>query len=193
MLVRSNQARRQAGGLLNRSLKAPPSSFVMGLVSTPAFLSISLCLSTPWLFQIFRKPRLLQSLLSLALLVHTLYSLHTLLVNSPKNIFTELKLPLNTPTDSIRAILLQRTSDTALPPETDRVLTKLKLLEVRRLYVRWVITDYPLSPFLTERTLLDSDMTSLPPVITANLLVITRFMHFHVPCFHMFVRSQSSA
>ncbi|KIJ96971.1 hypothetical protein K443DRAFT_268614 [Laccaria amethystina LaAM-08-1] len=109
----------------------------MGLVSTPVFLSISLCLSTPWLFQIFRKPRLLQCLLSLALLVHTLYSLHTLLVISPQNIFTELKLPLNTPTDSIRAILLQRTSDTALPPETDRVLTKLKLLEVRRLYVRF--------------------------------------------------------
>jgi hypothetical protein len=165
----------------------------MGLVSTPVFLSISLCLSTPWLFQIFRKPRLLQCLLSLALLVHTLYSLHTLLVISPQNIFTELKLPLNTPTDSIRAILLQRTSDTALPPETDRVLTKLKLLEVRRLYVRWVITVYPLSPLLTERTLLDSDTTSLPPVITANLLVIMPFMGFHAPCFHTFVRSQLSA
>ena len=52
---------------------------------------------------------------------------------------------------------------------------------------------YPLSPILTERTLLGLDTTSLPPVITANPLVITRFMHFHVPCFHTFVRSQSSA
>ena len=108
----------------------------MGLVSTSVFLSISLCLSTPWLFQISRKPRLLESLVSFALLVHTLYSLHTLLVNSPQNIFIELGLPLNTPSDSIRAILLQRTNDTVLPPETDRLLTKLNLLEVRRLYVR---------------------------------------------------------
>ncbi|KAJ8474593.1 hypothetical protein ONZ45_g15898 [Pleurotus djamor] len=79
---------------------------------------------------------------SLVLLLHTLYLLYKILVTPPSNIFTSLKIPLNTSTDQIRAILAQHagldlTQGDVFPKPLELLLKRLSLFDHRKLYVRF--------------------------------------------------------
>lgn len=68
------------------------------------------------------------------LLIHSLLILHTLLLAPPPNLFSVLHIPLNTPTDVIRAILLKRSH---LTPDLEYLLKRLASFDTRTLYPRF--------------------------------------------------------
>ncbi|KAF8632146.1 hypothetical protein AX17_004888 [Amanita inopinata Kibby_2008] len=76
------------------------------------------------------------TLVSLALLFHTLYLLRTLSA-PPPNVFSALKIPVNTPTNYIRAILTQHTPNGQLPQHTSALLERLDSWDMRSLYIRF--------------------------------------------------------
>jgi hypothetical protein len=81
--------------------------------------------------------------LSLLLLIHTLYTLHPLLVSQPPNIFKSLDLPPNIQPDYLRETLLERLGGdgqnvTVLPPYLDTLLKRLGSMDTRSLYFRYV-------------------------------------------------------
>lgn len=86
----------------------------------------------------------LRSALSGLLILHTLYTLYTLIIDYPPNIFTALHIPLTTPADRIRAILLAHAGRTpgqpgaVLPPALESLLTRLASFDMRTIYVRCV-------------------------------------------------------
>lgn len=78
--------------------------------------------------------------LTLLLHLHTLYILYLLIVHWPPNLFTTLKLPLTTPTERIRSILLERAglkTGEGLPRPLEELLAKLGNAEIRTAYVRY--------------------------------------------------------
>ncbi|KAJ7931290.1 hypothetical protein B0H13DRAFT_1959733 [Mycena leptocephala] len=56
---------------------------------------------------------------------HSLYFLYQIIVLPPVNIFTRLKIPLNTPTDAIRSILIQQSDTGDLPAPLAMLLKHL--------------------------------------------------------------------
>ncbi|KAJ7253778.1 hypothetical protein B0H12DRAFT_987899, partial [Mycena haematopus] len=78
-----------------------------------------------------------RSLLNIFLLVHSLYFLYQIIVLPPVNIFTRLKIPLNTPTDAIRSILLQQSETGDLPTPLETLLKHLGSFDVKTYYVRF--------------------------------------------------------
>ncbi|TFK41443.1 hypothetical protein BDQ12DRAFT_677992 [Crucibulum laeve] len=111
-------------------------------VSLDTYLATALAISVSWLYFVMRTPSSppksrTQTTISVVLLLHTLYILHSLLLKSPPNLFNALKLPLNTPTDSIRAILLQFSDDGELPGHLESLLKRLGSLDMRGVYVRF--------------------------------------------------------
>jgi hypothetical protein len=93
-------------------------------------------IAVPWLYSIRNSPRRTQSILSLFLLIHSLYCLRNLLLRPP-NIFSALRIPLNTPTDSIRALLLRKSDRLDLNPELESLLKRLASFDTRTLYPRF--------------------------------------------------------
>jgi len=79
-------------------------------------------------------PRWPHSILSLLLLIHSLAILHALLLRPPPNLFSAFRIPLNTPTDTIRSLLL-RHSD--LTPELEVLLKRLASFDTRSFYPRF--------------------------------------------------------
>ncbi|KAK7439841.1 hypothetical protein VKT23_017413 [Stygiomarasmius scandens] len=83
------------------------------------------------------SPPNLRKILSSLLLLHTLFILYNIIVLPPPNLFTRLDLPLGTPTDSIRSLLLMNSDEPILPKHIEQLLTRLGSFEMRTLYVRF--------------------------------------------------------
>ncbi|KAF9001157.1 hypothetical protein BDQ17DRAFT_1244802 [Cyathus striatus] len=109
--------------------------------SIDTYLSLSLIISTTWIYYSFirpstQKPRS-QKAISAFLLLHTLYIIYHILVTPPPNLFKLLKVPVNTPTDTIRALLLKYSDDGAIPSHLERVVKRLSSFDLRTLYIRF--------------------------------------------------------
>lgn len=76
---------------------------------------------------------------SLFLLAHTIYIFYYILVARPENLFEAFKLPVNTPPESIRALLIQSSETGAVPSHLEVLLKKLGSFDMRVLYVRCVL------------------------------------------------------
>lgn len=140
--------------------------FPMPLVSASldVFLFTSLAISFPWIYYTTfnesrakhplsptqgPRSRFLRIFLDVFLLLHTLYILHSLLVESPPNLFTRLKIPLSTPTDDIRTLLLDHAATNPLPKDLETLLKRLGSFEIRTLYVRYVCQSPSVPIYLT--------------------------------------------
>ncbi|KAJ6572118.1 hypothetical protein B0H19DRAFT_936254 [Mycena capillaripes] len=111
-------------------------------VSLVLFLTTAAGLIIPWLyFGIHKAPARpltsTRSLLNIFLLLHSLYFLYQIIVLPPVNIFTRLKMPLNTPIDAVRSILIQQSDTGDLPPPLDSLLRRLGSFDVKTYYVRF--------------------------------------------------------
>ncbi|KAI9061624.1 hypothetical protein FKP32DRAFT_1575796 [Trametes sanguinea] len=89
-----------------------------------------------------RQPQLLtlHNALTLLVVFHTLTVLYTIIVLWPPNIFQRLRIPLTTPSETIRTILLQHAGlppDAPLPTPLQALLTRLSSFDTRTLYVRF--------------------------------------------------------
>ena len=110
-------------------------------VSLVLFLTTAVGVIVPWFyFGIHKAPdRSLtstRSLLNILVLLHSLYFLYQIIVLPPVNIFTRLKLPVNTPADAIRSILLQQSDTVDLPAPLETLLKHLKSFDVKTYYIR---------------------------------------------------------
>ncbi|KAJ7098229.1 hypothetical protein C8R44DRAFT_859610 [Mycena epipterygia] len=124
-------------------------------VSLILFATTAVAVIVPWFyFGIHKAPQQpltsTRSLLSIFLLLHSLYFLYQIIVLPPINIFTRLKIPLNTPTDSIRSLLIQQSDTGDLPKPLETLLKHLGSFDVKTYYVRFGHTvvstcDYCLS------------------------------------------------
>ncbi|RDB30538.1 hypothetical protein Hypma_007215 [Hypsizygus marmoreus] len=99
--------------------------------------SVALAISIPWLFFLRSSPLSWSTAVSFLLLIHSLAGLHTLLVQRPPNIFTALNIPFNTPTDTIRALLLRHSDSPELGAELEGLLRRLASFDARSLYPRF--------------------------------------------------------
>ncbi|TBU38144.1 hypothetical protein BD309DRAFT_548968 [Dichomitus squalens] len=113
-------------------------------VSVDAFLVLAACILTPTFLVFRRQPQStrlsLDNALSAVLILHSLFILYTVLVRWPPNIFQRLKIPLTAPSETIRAVLLQRAGlpqDATLPRPLDSLLTRLSSFDTRTHYVRF--------------------------------------------------------
>ena len=118
-------------------------------LSLDTYIALGLVIATPWLYYLFSpynspsKFRTRDQVLSLLLLIHTLYTLHLLLVAQPPNIFKSLDLPPNIPPDYLRETLVERLggderNGTIIPPPLDTLLKRLGSMDTRSLYFRYV-------------------------------------------------------
>ncbi|KAJ7154650.1 hypothetical protein C8R46DRAFT_1356673 [Mycena filopes] len=78
-----------------------------------------------------------RSLLNIFLLLHTLYYLYQVIVLPPVNIYTRLKVPVNTTADSIRALLIQQSDTGDLPKPLETLLRHLGSYDVKTYYIRF--------------------------------------------------------
>lgn len=117
------------------------------LVSWDTYAAISLVIATPWLYVTYKpfsttpsnKARSSQAASTL-LLLHTLYMLHGLFVSSQENIFKALGVTLNVPTDQLRSKLAEiYGGEQNFPEHLQLLLRRLALVEMRSLYVRYVL------------------------------------------------------
>lgn len=106
-------------------------------MSTTTFFATSLAIGLPWAYSLRRSSLSWSTVVSLLLLVHSLAGLHTLLLCSPPNIFRAFQIPLNTPTDAIRALLLRQTDTPDLSEEFEGLLRRLASFDIRTLYPRF--------------------------------------------------------
>jgi hypothetical protein len=90
-----------------------------------------------------------RTVLSAFVVIHTLFILRIALVSAPLNIFTRLNVPLNTPTQAIRAALLRNAypgqdpmSNSLLSEPLETLLKKLGSVEMRKLYVRFLNSPF---------------------------------------------------
>ena len=100
-------------------------------------LGTSFAVAVPWIFLLRRSSFSRSTTISILLLIHTLFVLHTLLARQPPNLFSTLQIPLNTPTDTVRALLLRVSSTPDLDPELEGLLVRLASFEGRSLYLRF--------------------------------------------------------
>ncbi|KAF8911710.1 hypothetical protein CPB85DRAFT_1220714 [Mucidula mucida] len=97
-------------------------------------LFLGLLLALPLLYFL---PRLSSSPTRIFLCLHSVVLLHNLIIHPPPNVFTRLHLPLSTPTDVIRAILLKHSPEPNLPAHLEQLLAKMNSFDTRTLYVRF--------------------------------------------------------
>jgi hypothetical protein len=109
----------------------------MSVVNTPTFIATSLAIVLPWAYSIRRSPISWSTLTSLLLLSHTLFGLYSLILRAPPNIFSHFRIPINTPTDVIRALLLRESEGPELSLELEALLHRLASFEARTLYPRF--------------------------------------------------------
>lgn len=109
-----------------------------------AYIALCLVIATPWLIRTFSlfsaqkssKTRI-EQLISTAILAHTLYILHSLLVSPPQNVFKALELPLTASPESLRSGLAEKFGGEQYLPEYLNILLKrLGLMDLRSYYVR---------------------------------------------------------
>ncbi|THU96232.1 hypothetical protein K435DRAFT_664817 [Dendrothele bispora CBS 962.96] len=110
-------------------------------LATSTVLVLSYFFISPQIFQknqnVVTTPPNLRKILSSLVLLHSLFILYNIIVLQPPNLFTRLGLPLGTPTDSIRSILLMNSDEPTLPKHIEQLLTRLGSFELRTLYVRF--------------------------------------------------------
>jgi len=117
-------------------------------LSLDTYIALGLVIATPWLYYLFSpynspsKFTTRDQVLSFLLLIHTLYSLHPLLVSQPPNIFKSLNLPPNVQPDYLRQTLLEKLGGnvqnvTVIPPYLDTLLKRLGSMDTRSLYFRF--------------------------------------------------------
>lgn len=106
-------------------------------VTTSIFVATSLAITLPWVYSLRRSTLSWPTIVSFLLLIHSLMGLHTILVRPPLNVFATLQIPLNTPTDAIRALLLRHSDAPELSEELERLLQRLASFDVRSLYPRF--------------------------------------------------------
>lgn len=87
-----------------------------------------------WIYFLRRSRPTSSAAISILLLLHSLLLLRT---DRPPNIFVTLRIPLHTPTDAIRALLLQHSPTPDLSPELDGLLRRLASFDARALYARF--------------------------------------------------------
>lgn len=109
--------------------------------SVDAFLVAAIIVLVSTAFVLRRQPDLLtlRNGLTLVVVFHTLSVLYTIFLRWPPNIFQRLKIPLTTPSDTIRTVLLQSAGlpqDASLPKPLEALLTRLSSFDTRTLYVR---------------------------------------------------------
>lgn len=118
-------------------------------LSLDTYIALGLVIATPWLYYLFSpynspsKFTTRDQVLSLLLLIHTLYLLHPLLVAQPPNIFKSLDLLPNIPPDYLRETLVERLGGdgqnvTVIPAYLDTLLKRLGSMDMRSLYFRYV-------------------------------------------------------
>ena len=118
-------------------------------LSLDTYIALGLVIATPWLYYLFSpynspsKFTTRDQVLSLLLLIHTLYTLHPLLAAQPPNIFKSLDLPLNVPQHYLRETFVERLGGdgqnvTAIPVFLDTLLKQLGSMDMRSLYFRYV-------------------------------------------------------
>ncbi|RPD55540.1 hypothetical protein L227DRAFT_579512 [Lentinus tigrinus ALCF2SS1-6] len=110
--------------------------------SVDTFVVLGTAILIPAVLVLRRQPQsfTLQNGLSILLIFHTLLQLYTIVLRFPPNIFQKLKIPLTTPSDTIRTILLHRAGlppDASLPRPLETLLTRLSSFDTRSLYVRF--------------------------------------------------------
>ncbi|KAJ7636901.1 hypothetical protein FB45DRAFT_789011 [Roridomyces roridus] len=111
-------------------------------VSLALFLVTAACVVVPWFYLSVQKApgrplTSTRSLLNIFLLLHSLFWLYSIMVLPPHNVYTRLKLPLSTPTDAIRSILLSQSDTGDLPRPLETLLKHLGSFEVKTYYVRF--------------------------------------------------------
>lgn len=87
--------------------------------------------------------------LTIFVVLHTLYILHTLILCWPLNLFSRLHIPLNASPDTIRSTIVRRAgldANARLPQSLEHLLTRLSSFEMRILYVRFL----PTPPFIAS-------------------------------------------
>lgn len=87
------------------------------------------------------------------LLLHTLYILYFLFLCRPPNIFWSLHLPLNAAPEYVRTAIRRHVrldSDTPLPRVLETLLSRISSLEMRMLYVRFLLAFIALSLIPTD-------------------------------------------
>ncbi|TFK80573.1 hypothetical protein K466DRAFT_558917 [Polyporus arcularius HHB13444] len=110
--------------------------------SVDTFVVLATAVLIPAILVLRRQPQsfTLQNGLYILTIFHTLLQLYTIIVRFPPNIFQTLKIPLTTPSETIRAVLLQRAGlppDAPLPKPLETLLTRLSSFDTRTLYVRF--------------------------------------------------------
>jgi hypothetical protein len=118
-------------GVVPEFVPARSQILIMLAMDSMVVTTLAAMISIPWLYSIRNSP---QSIISLLLLIHSLSTLHTLLLRPPPNLFSALHIPLNTPTDIIRALLI-RHSD--LTPELEALLKRFASFDTRTFYPRF--------------------------------------------------------
>jgi len=103
-----------------------------------AYWATNLAIGATWFYFAFKShqnpKRDLRT--SIFLLAHTIYILYLILIAKPENIFHALDLPINTPPDSIKALLVQRSEFGDVPKNLGLLLERLGSFDMRLLYVR---------------------------------------------------------
>ncbi|KAJ7698544.1 hypothetical protein B0H17DRAFT_927151 [Mycena rosella] len=112
-----------------------------GGVSLLVFLTTAAAVIAPWFyFAIHKAPgrglTSTRSLLNIFVLLHSLYLLYQLIVLPPTNIFARLRIPVSTPADAIRAVLLAQSDTGDLPPPLETLLKRLGSFDVKTYYIR---------------------------------------------------------
>ncbi|KAI0674637.1 hypothetical protein C8Q78DRAFT_1015951 [Trametes maxima] len=121
----------------------------------------------------------LRNALTLVVVFHSLSVLYTIILRWPPNIFRRLDIPLTTPSETIRAILLQHgglPEATPLPKPLDALLTRLSSFDMRTLYVRFgqtVIQDCEYCSTFDEYLIFAAPRIALGYVKTAAVLGLT--------------------
>ncbi|KAJ7089191.1 hypothetical protein B0H15DRAFT_839823 [Mycena belliarum] len=111
-------------------------------VSLALFLTTAAAVIAPWFYLAIRKApdrpwTSTRSLLNIFVLLHSLYFLYQIIVLPPVNIYTRLKIPVNTPADSIRSILIQQSDTGDLPKPLETLLKHLSSFDVKTYYIRF--------------------------------------------------------
>lgn len=91
------------------------------------------------------RPRF-RSITTAFIAIHAIWIIYVLCFFRPPNLFTRLHIPLSTPSDRIRALILKRENltDVGLPDHLEELLTRLSSFDLRTFYIRCLL---PLSRF----------------------------------------------
>ena len=178
-------------------------------LSLDSYVALGLVIAIPWLYYLFSpynspsKFTTRDQVLSLLLLIHTLYTLHPLLVAQPPNIFKSLDLPPNIPPVYLRETLLERLGRdgqnvTVIPASLDTLLKRLGSMDMRSLYFRYVdklmLCFCGLKSSLSlslSLSLLVLDTRSLQDVLIVSRSMIMLYTLFLYHCWNIFERLDS--